>query len=465
MLLVGAVVNPKRLRILAICASYPPEVTPTANRSAKLLARLCATCDVRVLTAVSNPDPTPAGPAISVPASRFRQLLPLLAGLRLSKLIELAVWPDEMRFWVGPAVKRGLTIIREWRPDVLLVFMMPYSAGLVGTRLKARTGLPLVLNFDDSPTCTDMHPYFPSRLHCRLATRLEDFLVRAADRSIFVSQCNLERVQARQPRRFRENFHLIRYGVDPNDLPKTGSPPNPTEMEILYVGGMSGWFAFYDRPEDLTWWRRAYRKLTEFGRVHITRLDQAGSSPIPVGRAVQAVLKAHPEWRGKLRIRLVGNKYPAAVVKRVLENQQLTDLVEVTGDISHDQAVQRLGRAGLLLVALPGRPDGSPGGRISAKVYEYLATDRPIVAAIPPGECEDYLRDRPGVWIVRPDDVAGLGQIIKKVATAHFSGNPLQFDRSAILAELSYDKRAVALEKILQSATGDFKPVAPAIPR
>ena len=77
--------------------------------------------------------------------------------------------------------------------------MMPYSGGLAGIALSRLSGLPLILNLDDSPTCTDMHPHFPTRLHYRLARALEDLYVRRADAVVYVSARNLEQVQSASP--------------------------------------------------------------------------------------------------------------------------------------------------------------------------------------------------------------------------------------------------------------------------
>ena len=82
-----------------------------------------------------------------------------------------------------------------------------------------------------------------------------------------------------------------------------------------------------------------------------------------------------------------------------------------------------------MFLTLPKRVDGSPGGRISAKTYEYLMTDRPILAALPQGENWDYLTDKPGVWLVEPDDQQAMKQVIAELAEAKFAGRPRVFDR------------------------------------
>ena len=146
-----------------------------------------------------------------------------MATLRLNKLVELLVWPDSSIFWVLPAIRAGRRAIAARRPAAIVVFMMPYGGGLVGLALSRLCRLPLIVNLDDSPTCTDMHPHFPSRLHYCLACRLEDRYIRAADAVVYVSARNLERVRARQAPTERAKLHLVRYGADPAaPLPATG---------------------------------------------------------------------------------------------------------------------------------------------------------------------------------------------------------------------------------------------------
>ena len=108
--------------------------------------------------------------------------------------------------------------------------------------------------------------------------------------------------------------------------------------------------------------------------------------------------------------------------------------------------------ADLLFLTLPKRMDGSRGGRISAKTYEYLATDRPILAAVPRGENWDYLSEKPGVWLVEPDDRDGMRKVIAELAGAKFSGAPGRFDRGHLHAELSYGRRARRFEAVVRGA-------------
>jgi hypothetical protein len=436
--------------LLCISQSFAPQTTPTAIRAGKLLQRLAEQWDVTVLTEAEGPHDV-AGVRVETVHSRPpTRLLATLRRLRLDKLIELAVWPDHSIFWVLPAIRAARRLIREQRPSAIVVFMMPYSAGLVGLALRRLTRLPLVLNLDDSLTCGDMHPYFPTALHFRAARALEDAYARRADAVVYVSATNLAAVRERQPEQGREKLHLVRYGADRAEIePSHG---HEQRFEIAYVGAMSGWWALIEQSDPPSPVQRAFRMWSRLGRYRYAELDERTSSPAVIGRAIATTVGEHPDWAGRVRLSIHGNPYPEQVVARALAGAGVDDVVEVSGPIPHEQVAQLFADADLLFLTLPARPDGSPGGRISAKTYEYLATDRPILAAVPTGENWDYLSGKAGVWLVDPSDWQRMKDVIGGLARAKFAGRPMSFDRGGLSAELSYDTRAVEFDAVIRAA-------------
>jgi len=429
--------------LLCISQSFWPDTTPTAIRASKLLEKLSAQWDIAVVTEANAPSRRGRVHIEVVRSWRPGRLFAALRRLRLSKLLEIAIWPDDSVFWVLPAILAGRRLIRETAPSAIVVFMMPYSAGLAGIALSKLTGLPLILNLDDSPTCTDMHPYFPTRLHYRCAKALEDFYARYADAVVYVSETNLDAVRSRQPEHARQRFHLVRYGADRADF-----RPQPTSaggFEIAYVGAMTGWRTLIEQHASAGRLRRIYDAWSRLGRYERIALDQRTSSPAIIGRAIIDAIAEHRDWAGRVNMTIYGNPYPASVVARALAYARVESVVTVLGPVPHDEVADILCRADLLFLALPRRPDGSPGGRISAKTYEYLMTDRPILAALPQGENWNYLTDKPGVWLVEPDDQQRMTEIIAELAAAKFAGRPRTFDRDHLQEQLSYETRAAEL--------------------
>ncbi len=382
-------------------------------------------------------------------ARRPRRLLAALRRLRLSKLREMFVWPDDSIFWVGPAILAGRRLIDETAPSAIVVFMMPYSAGLVGIALSRLTRLPLILNLDDSPTCTDMHPYFPTRVHYRLARALEDLYARYADAVVYVSATNLEKVRARQPEDARQKFHLVRYGAEPADF--RPQPARARHFEIVYVGAMAGWWPLIEQSTQPGRLRRIHGAWTRLGRYTLTTLDQRTASPAIVGRAIVDAIATHPDWPERIKLTIYDNTYPGPLVTRALAAAGVEKVVTVAEPVPHEAVADILGRADLLFLTLPMRLDGSRGGRISAKTYEYLMTDRPILAAVSPGENWDYLSDKPGVFLVEPDDQQRMTEVIAELAAAKFAAQTRAFDRSNLHEQLSYDTLAAQFATVIRT--------------
>lgn len=428
--------------LLCISQSFPPERTPTAIRAEKLLRRLSGRWEISLLTESAGPHERAGMQVQIVPARRPRRLLATLRRLRLGKLVEMLLWPDESIFWALPAILAGRRLIKATSPSAIVVFMMPYSSGLAGVVLSRLTGLPLILNLDDSPTCIDMHPHFPTRLHYRLARALEDLYVREADAIVYVSQTNLEAVRARNPAGHRDKLHLVRYGADPVEIPSPRSAAPSARFEAVYVGAMSGWWTLIDRHEPPSAAKRLYAAWMGLGRHVRADVDASTSSPAVIGRAIGEAIAAHPDWAGRVSLNVYDNTYPPALVERALAATGLTAVVTVSEPVPHERVAQILAAADLLFLALPNRRDGRRGGRISAKTYEYLMTDRPILAAVPEGESWDYLDGKPGVWLVAPDDHVRMREIVEELAAAKLAGQPLSFPREGLRAELSYDTRA-----------------------
>lgn len=437
--------------LLCICNSFPPEVTPTAIRSGKILAYLQKQWQIQVVTEEKD---SCLGDKINVSFVKSwypEGLIHWLSKLKFEKLLESLIWPDSTIFWLLPAVFKAKELGKQQKPDAIVVFMMPYSTGLVGILLKWLINRPLVLNFDDSPTCSDMSPSYPTWIHYHMTRWLENFYISQADAVIYVSQHNLERVRSRQPKAQHFKFHLVRYGADLKDLKQYSSPESiaDSQFSIVYIGGMNGWYEFYHLPQENTLPRKLYRAWMSFGRQEVLKLDYRSSSPIFIGKAVQQVATENPNLQNKIHVNVYGNQYSQTIIERVLQNQNIVDVVSVFGSLPHNEAIKMACKADLLFLTLPARPDGSLGGRISAKTYEYLMTDRPILAAVPKGENWDYLEGKPGVWLVEPTDVAGMAKAITQLAAAKLSGKPLSFNRSELHEQLSYSTRAEEFDKIL----------------
>ncbi|MEL7506882.1 MAG: glycosyltransferase [Cyanobacteria bacterium J06554_1] len=433
-------------KILSISQKFSPETNPTAIRSSKTLKYLPDAWQVHVLS--GNQHAALEGAQVHFVRSWLpEKLLNFIRFIKLGKLLDWFVWPDKDIFWLMPAVFKGVKIIKAYNIDLIVVFLKPYSAGIIGILLKWLTGKPLVINVCEPSTCDDLYAVFPTKLHYYLNRWLEDMYVRLSDAIIYVSQLSLEQVRSRQAQEQYSKFHLIRGGADPQDFQGIiGGSAVSDGFEIVFTGGMTGWEEFLPSSKQ-NFIKRLRHAWMNWGRYVKVNVNPASSSPIFIGRAIKRVIAQNPSWRGKIKLTLYGNRFEPALA--VLENQDLSDVVSVTGPIPYKDALQKLQRANLLFMPLPDRMDGTPGERISLKTYEYLMTDRPILAAVPPGENRNYLSDKPGVYLVNPFDVEAMAQVIEQLAIKHMAGETLIVDRVETQRKISYYRRGDELATLV----------------
>ena len=440
---------------MAICYEFPPQVVAGAIWTGKLLQAVQAQgWQIDVLSGFPQPEMPQASSLHYVPHRWPHQVAGFLQRWKLDKLTDFFIWPDPSQFWIRSATRRAMQIIEETKPDLILNFMLPYAAGQVGLALQQQTGLPLVYCFSDAQSCTDMHPFFPTVFHYHHARRLEDAYVRAADRVVYVSQFNADLVRSRQAPVHQGKFRVVRLGAEPAEFAPRGEPAaDPTRFRIIYTGTFSGW---HDWHQTRPWLSRCKRWWDELGRYKVAQLDYRTHSPIYIGHAMQQVLARHPEWQGRLHLDIYGPQTCSLdYARKVLASQKLDHLITVHGKVSRDEITYHTRQADLLFHGVQARVDGSPGGRIASKTYEYLMTDRPILAAVPLGENWNYYLHQPGVFLVHPHDTSAMTTALEQVASSWFSGTPLRFDRSTLLPELNYAHRGQQLSDILQEVLDD----------
>lgn len=434
-------------KLLCISFRFPPETYPLASRITYMLEELEKDWTIDAITAAEH---AKVGKTITihhVPPRTPAGIIQWLRKVKMAKLVTLFMWPDQFLFWVLPAYRKALDLIKREKPDLILVFMMPYSTGLIGLLLKKKTGLPLIFNLNDSPTCTDMNPSFPTRFHFKLAHWLENRFARESDAIIYVSGRNMERVRMRQKEADRHKFHLIRRGA--RVLHRNGTKPAPASFQIVYTGGMSGWYHFLRSENKKSLPQKLFHAWERLGRYDLVKLDHRSHSPIYIGKAIKTVLERHPEWKGLITVSVYGNRYPQQVVDQVLSKFDLKEIVHVHPPVEHQKVRAFTLEADLLFMALPEREDNSPGGRISAKTYEYLMTDRPILAAIPDGENKEFLTGKPGVHLVGPKDDEAMADVIEGLIQDKLAGNELCVERSILQQELTNTARALDFSKVL----------------
>jgi glycosyltransferase involved in cell wall biosynthesis len=324
----------------------------------------------------------------------------LLRKLGLRRLTDrIEPWlclPDDQRGWIPFATRRGSRLLRGVPHDVVISTSAPYSAHLVGLRLRERFDVAWVADFRDEWTA---NPYlsYPSDWHRRLNRRLERRVLGRADRVVCVSEPWLASLAARVPDAPSEKFCELPNGFDGDHFADTG--PLPDRFRIVYTGTSHG-------PRSPEVFLRALECALEHGRIPREELD----------------------------VVFVGHTGSTRGLDR------LPDCVRVIGTRPHHEALSFLTRAAVLLLVIP--PEGGAGNH-TGKLFNYLASGKPILALAPrPNVAADLIRRTRSGRIAPADDPHGVEEVLVDLYQAWKAGRSLPDQDRELVA--NYEARAQA---------------------
>jgi glycosyltransferase involved in cell wall biosynthesis len=396
------------VRILIVAMYFPPAGGGGVQRPLRFAQHLVDLgFDVHAL-APDDPkwvhrDPTLGFPS-GVTVHRARNLGPASRRrgereFRPRLLLRRALVPDASVLWQLTAASAAARIARRERIDVVLTTSPPGSVHLAGSAAKRLAGVRWVADLRDSLAA---HPH--RRYDIRGERALARLVGRHADCVVCASRAIAEEMGALVP---TARLEVIGNGCDFNDF--SGLPYTPGErLRITHTGNFLG------------------------------RRD-----PKPF----LAALARAPE---DVVARFVGDFRPAD--RAYAEALGVGARVELVPHLPHREALalQRDSEALLLLIPEAG---GRGRGVISAKVFEYLAAERPILAAVPPdGEAAALLRETGAGLVVAPDDVdalaAALAELHGRWRAGRLNGTPLATETRA---RLSRRARAEELAEVLRS--------------
>ncbi len=292
---------------------------------------------------------------------------------RLRRLAGGLLFPDPHVVWLPFALPGTLAAARRHRVRAVLASGPPFSTFLPAYLAARRLDLPLVLDFRD-----DWSGFFNKGFGAReggwlwrsLVTRLEGRLVRGAALVIgnTPEMCRRLRRLHGGP---EDKYAWIPNGYDPADFCFTPpQPPDDGRLHILYAGTV-----FQSHPLDDLW---------------------------------QGVEQLSREERRKLAVTIVGRAEADQVLDPGLPGLE----VKIVPYRPHREVVRLMGRAHLLLLTLA--PIAGLERMVPAKLFEYLAARRPVLALVPPGAAAKIVEAcRAGV-VIPPGHPGRLAQRLRE---------------------------------------------------
>jgi len=317
--------------------------------------------------------------------------------------------PDENVGWNLTAIPAAVRIARTEGIDVVLTTSPPNSVHLVGAAVKRTTGARWVADLRDSIAA---HPHrrvehAAVRAKEKISDQVARLVARQADVIVAASDAIADEARALDPRGV---VTTILNGADFDDFAGL-EYRRDTRFRITHTG------SFFGKRDP---------------RPFLQALADSGLEDV-VARFVGDFRSSDREWAARL---------------------DLGDRLELHPYVPRRQslALQRDSDALLLLIPEAG---GRGRGVLSGKVFEYLAAERPILAAVPPeGAAAELIQETSAGVVAPPDDVPALVAALRALhdawAAGALDGTPLspadreRLGRAARIEELADLLRGLA---------------------
>ena len=267
-----------------------------------------------------------------------------------SILQRLFCFPDHQRFWLRPAVHRLSHIPRDNRPDVVFATGSPWTSLLVGHELAKVYRVPFIADFRD-PLIDNPYLSRLPRYLLKKSQQLESIICRSADR-ITTTTAELSSVLMRRYPEKKGNVITITNGFDEEIFKK----------DIAVISER-------DRDPQVYADKNARLEIAHFGTVYGAR------NPFHLLAASWDLFKEKVLSPDNFLLRFVGAWDVADTrCNELAEELERIGIVFREPSMDHSSCLAMMSRAQVLLVLQQASPLQVPG-----KVYEYIATGRPIL--------------------------------------------------------------------------------------
>lgn len=316
--------------------------------------------------------------------------------------------PDARAGWGPFAVHRAKRLLAQGPFDALLTTGPPHSTHRIGLRLARRYRLPWLADFRDPWTGIDYYDLLPMTGLARAwDARMERTVLETADVVTAVSPAMARALSDKGGR----SCQVLMNGYDPEDFADVTAHPSSDVFDLTYVGNLNE-----DRNPDALWQALA-------------RLEA-------------------PDQMADLRVRLVGHIDP--VVIQAAERRGLGDLLKQRRYVPHPEAIQTMKNAGVLLLVINRVPGAE--GIMTGKLYEYLASGRPILGIGPvAGDAAAVLEATGAGRMFDFDDVAGVASFVHQHYVAWQMGYPKSGATARATAAYSRQGQAQVLAGLLEA--------------
>jgi hypothetical protein len=248
--------------------------------------------------------------------------------------------PDARVLWVKPSVSFLKEYLQKHQIDTIITTGPPHSLHLIGLQLKKDLSINWITDFRDPWTTIGYHKELMlSEKAERKHKKLEKKVLQAADKIIVTSTTTKVEFATLTPK----PIEVITNGYDVENVAKI---PLDTKFTLAHIGSFLS-----DR------------------------------NPIILWKALNELIKENHDFANDFQLKLIG-KVSQEILDTIQEFKLLNYVLNL-GYVSHQEAIQQQRATQVLL--LIEIDDTTTRCIIPGKLFEYLVSDRPIIAIGPYG--------------------------------------------------------------------------------
>jgi len=434
------------VKILFIAYHFPPIGGGGVQRSLKFVRYLPEEGYLPAVITVSGPQDSRWTPEDSMLLNEISSDVPIYRipthvppdNNRISHRIKrwLGVPSPFSKWWISSAINLGEKVLSKENIKLIYASMSPYESANVAAHLSNKFGIPWVADLRD-PWALDRMQIYTSFIHRKAELLKMHRLLSTA--SVIVM--NTPEATASLIKNFpdfrNKKIVTITNGFDYNDFEETVLPRKDDRFRIVHSG-----YLHTDLGLNLIRKRRFYKMLGGT----LKKVDIITRSHIFLLKAIERWCQHYPEIHEQIELLFVG--IASQKDRLIAEKSRVSGLIRFTGYQSHHETIKIITTADLLFLPMYNLPPGERSTIVPGKTYEYMASGRPILAAVPDGDARDFLAECGTAFLCRPDDSDEMVRILKKVYNSWKKGGSLVRVNKTFLNRFERKNLTKALAKV-----------------
>jgi hypothetical protein len=266
-----------------------------------------------------------------------------------NKILEsISIWirgnlfiPDARKFWIKPSIKFLDNYVKNNPVDFIISTGPPHSTHLIALGIKKLNRIPWLADFRDPWTNIDFYKELKLSKWADIKhKKLEKNVLYKADIVLTIGNQLKDELQELGAK----NVEVIENGYDEEDFKNNNSNSLDSKFTIAHIGSFSP-----SRNHHILW------------------------------KVLEEIVIENNDFSNKLQIKLIGNVDYS--VDNSIKDFNLEKYVKMFSYLPHNQVISHQKSSRVLLLMVNNTPNSK--GIITGKIFEYMASNRPILVIGP----------------------------------------------------------------------------------